>query len=65
MRRGETYDLVKHETLTVDLDRDPLDIAIYRGISDINGDHESLDRTVVERFSDSVIVEVATESAIA
>jgi len=56
---------VKHETLTVDLDRDPLDVAIYRGISNIDGDHEPLDRTIVERLPDSVIVEVAIKSAMA
>jgi hypothetical protein len=41
MKRAD--DLMKHETLAVNLDRDPLDIAIYLRVPHVNSDHEPLD----------------------
>lgn len=42
------------------LDGYPLDIAIQRWLADVNGNHEPLDRTIIEWFSDGVIVEITT-----
>lgn len=56
------YDLVKHETLSVDFDRYPFDIPIQLGITDVDLYHKSLDGTVIERFADGVIVIVTTVS---
>jgi hypothetical protein len=44
----------------VNLDGYPLDITIQSRITDVDGDHEPFDRPIIEWFSDSVVVEVAT-----
>jgi hypothetical protein len=55
-----THDLVQHEALPVDLHADPLDLAVHLRILDFQANHVPLHRPVVERFSDGVVVEVAT-----
>lgn len=55
---------MKHETLSVDLDGDPLDIAIHFWVPHVDGNHESLDGSVVEWFSNGVIVEIAVDEQI-
>jgi hypothetical protein len=55
-----TYDLVEHETLTVDLNRDPLDLTYYHRVIHLQRNHVSLDRSIVEWFGQRVVVKVAT-----
>lgn len=50
---------MKHETLPVYLDRDPFDLADDNRIIDSQRYHMPSDRLVIERFTNSVIVEVA------
>lgn len=57
--RAGAYDLMKHEALSVNFDRDPLDVTVQLRITNVDRDHETLNRPVVERFADGVVVEIA------
>lgn len=50
---------MKHETLSVDLDGNPFNLSIYLGFLHLKLDHKPLDRSVIKRLANSVVVEVA------
>jgi len=54
-----TYNLMKHERLSVDLYRYPFNIPIQRRITNIDSNHEPLDGTITEWFPNGVVVEIA------
>lgn len=51
---------MKHEALTVNLNRDPLNLAYNDRIVDFQRDHVSFNRTVIERLCQCIVVEVAS-----
>lgn len=54
-----THNLMKHETLAVNLHRYPFDVAVYLRVLDFEFEHVPFDRTIAEWLSDGEIVEVA------
>jgi hypothetical protein len=52
---------MQHKTLSMDLDREPLHTIVLYRLSDIDIDHVPVTRSVIERFSKGVVVEVAIE----
>lgn len=56
------YDLMQHETLSVNFDANPLDVTVYLGLLDIDRQHMTLDSLGVVSLEKGIIVEVAAKS---
>ena len=50
---------MEHEALAVYVNRYPLDIPVKLGILHLEADHIPLHRPIIERFANSIIVEIA------
>lgn len=57
--RSGTYDLVQHETLPVNLDADPFDVAVNFWLGNVDREHISLHGRGIMREEQGVVVEVA------
>jgi hypothetical protein len=55
------YDLMQHETLSVNLDADPFDVTVYLRLLDIDRQHVTLDSLRVVRLEKGVVVEVTAK----
>jgi len=52
---------MQHETLSVNLDADPLDVTVYLRLFDVNRQHVALDSLRVVRLEKGIVVEVAAK----
>lgn len=62
-RKGSTHDLMQHETLAVDLDREPFHAVMLHGLGHVDIDHVPVTRPVLECFGEGIVVEVAGRRA--